>query len=342
MYNSPFNNTMVWWEGIVENRQDPLQIGRVQVRIFGIHTDNLQQLPSSELHWMSVMTPTTSASNSGVGITPNLIEGTSVVGFFRDGDSKQDGIVIGSINGIPQQSRRLDRGFSDNRTNLSAVPKKPSSIDYSNGAVITESNALPYPNRIDEPDTSRLARNDVSIGKDTTIINKKKAQASQVGIKTASGTTFSEPSNQYKTVYPYNHVTETESGHVLEFDDTPSHERIHLYHRSGSNVEMLANGDVINKSAKDEYNIIHGSQYEHISSTRHLTIDGEATLYVNAKGASKGLSVKIGAGGDINITVESGNVNLNVTGDVSQKVSGDFVVDVGGRFAVTASRIDLN
>jgi len=29
----------VWWLGIIENRIDPLRVGRCQVRIFGWHTD---------------------------------------------------------------------------------------------------------------------------------------------------------------------------------------------------------------------------------------------------------------------------------------------------------------
>jgi hypothetical protein len=35
--------------GVVENRIDPLQLGRCQVRIFGHHTENKQLLPTSDL-----------------------------------------------------------------------------------------------------------------------------------------------------------------------------------------------------------------------------------------------------------------------------------------------------
>ena len=37
-----------------------------------------------------------------------------------------------------------------------------------------------------------------------------------------------------RTVYPKNHVYETESGHIKEFDDTEGAERIHEYHKSGT------------------------------------------------------------------------------------------------------------
>ena len=42
--------------------------------------------------------------------------------------------------------------------------------------------------------------------------------------------------------YPNNHVYESESGHVQEFDDTPGAERIHTYHRAGTFEEIHPDG----------------------------------------------------------------------------------------------------
>jgi hypothetical protein len=291
------------------------------------------------------MTPTTSASNSGVGESSYLIEGSSVIGFFRDGDSCQDGLVIGSVNGIPAESRRLDKGFNDHRTDLSPskVPGVPQSASYQDGVGVSlsESTRLPYPNSIDEPDTSKLARNE-NTSKHNIIKNKKASQATQTGIPTANGGSFSEPAVPYASKYPYNKVIETESGHIIELDDTPSNERVHIAHRSGSFMEMHKDGDVVNKSAKDEYNITQGSQFEHVEGVKHLTIDKGAKIYVNKDNGSEGLEIQIGSGGNINIVVTSGNVNLTVNGDMKQDVSGDMVVSVGGRYKLTASQIDLN
>jgi hypothetical protein len=344
MFNAVYQSSMVWWEGVVENRMDPLKIGRVQVRVFGLHTDNLQNIPEEDLHWMQVMTPTTSASNSGVGETPYLIEGTHVIGFFRDGDSRQDGIVMGTVNGIPQEARRTDKGFCDHRTNLGAntVPGRPSKVEYTpDGVVITDSVRTAYPNRLDEPDLSRLATG-INLEKDTTFSSKKASQALNNSIPTASGNTFSEPSVNYTAKYPYNHVQESESGHVIEIDDTPSNERLHFFHRSGSFIEMLPKGDVIFKSAKNLYQITHGSSYSHVLGSQTITIDKGMELYINKSGGDDGLNVKVGTGGNIEITVTSGDVNLVVNGDVKQEVTGDYVIDVGGRFKVNALRIDLN
>ena len=36
----------VWFVGVVESRQDPAKLGRVQVRCLGFHTENLNLIPS--------------------------------------------------------------------------------------------------------------------------------------------------------------------------------------------------------------------------------------------------------------------------------------------------------
>ena len=59
-----------WWLGeVIDVLSDPLQLGRAQVRIFGIHGPDI---PNEKLPWASVVLPTTSAGVSGVGTTPWL------------------------------------------------------------------------------------------------------------------------------------------------------------------------------------------------------------------------------------------------------------------------------
>jgi len=59
-------------------------------------------------------------------------------------------------------------------------------------------------------------------------------------VKTASGLSWNEPGSQYAALYPKNHVMETAGGHVLEFDDTDGAERVNIFHKNGSFIEMLA------------------------------------------------------------------------------------------------------
>ena len=78
---------MITFYGIVEDRNDPLMVGRVRVRIHGIHSENKQYIATPDLPWAQVLLPTTSAGLSGIGTQHGLIEGSTVFGFFRDGES---------------------------------------------------------------------------------------------------------------------------------------------------------------------------------------------------------------------------------------------------------------
>ena len=38
--------------------------------------------------------------------------------------------------------------------------------------------------------------------------------------------------------YPFNHVIETGVGHYIEFDDTKGNESIHIFHKTGTFIEI--------------------------------------------------------------------------------------------------------
>lgn len=87
-----------WWIGVVEDREDPEQAGRVRVRIFGLHSDNRELLPIKDLPWALPILPITSASVSGVGSSPvGPVTGSWVIGFFLDGPDMQQPAIFGTI-----------------------------------------------------------------------------------------------------------------------------------------------------------------------------------------------------------------------------------------------------
>ena len=87
-----------WWIGVVEDRMDPEQCGRVRVRIYGYHTDDKTHLPTKDLPWAVPILPITSASTSGKGTTPlGPVTGTWVIGFFLDGEDMQQPAIFGTI-----------------------------------------------------------------------------------------------------------------------------------------------------------------------------------------------------------------------------------------------------
>jgi len=110
MQNIYGNQNFTWWFGVVEDRQDPEKLGRCKVRIFGYHTDDLSVLPTKDLPWATPMMPITSASTSGVGTAPiGPVEGTWVVGWFLDGEEKQQPIMMGTFAGKQEKTPTTDK-----------------------------------------------------------------------------------------------------------------------------------------------------------------------------------------------------------------------------------------
>lgn len=94
--------------GVVENRQDPLRLGRCQVRVVGLHTHDKSQLATTDLPWATPLQPITSAAMNGIGYTPiGPVEGTSVVIMFADNEMQQP-IILGTVGGIPNVPGPID------------------------------------------------------------------------------------------------------------------------------------------------------------------------------------------------------------------------------------------
>jgi muramidase (phage lysozyme) len=99
------DSNFYWFFGCVEDRDDPLRIGRVKLRILGYHTDDKEQLPTDDLPWAMPIMPANSASTSGIGWSPTgPVEGTWVFGFFMDGAEGQQPAFLGTINAVPESN----------------------------------------------------------------------------------------------------------------------------------------------------------------------------------------------------------------------------------------------
>jgi hypothetical protein len=118
----------LFWFGVIEDRLDPLELGRCRVRILGFHPNFKKDFPTDKLPWAQTLQPVQSASLSGKGISPlGLVEGSWVVGFFVDNGGGQVPIIIGSIYGMNEELKDGDNtgdGFRDVRENknLSIFP----------------------------------------------------------------------------------------------------------------------------------------------------------------------------------------------------------------------------
>jgi putative chitinase len=104
MDNRTTNNAgqFYWWFGVVEDRDDPLRMGRCRVRIMGYHIDDKEALPTEDLPWAFPIMPANNPSISGVGGSANgVVTGTWVVGFFADGSNGQHPMFFGTVGAVP-------------------------------------------------------------------------------------------------------------------------------------------------------------------------------------------------------------------------------------------------
>lgn len=136
-------------------------------------------------------------------------------------------------------------------------------------------------------------------------------------VKTASGLSWNEPASQYAAAYPKNHVMETAGGHVLEFDDTDGAERINIFHKNGSFIEMYPDGRVVFRSR---------------GSMNQVTY-GDGNIYVRG-------NYNITSTGDVNI-LSNKATNISTVGDVNWKVGGNFNLDVQGEAKLISGKMFL-
>jgi len=422
----------VWWQGVVEDRHDPLYLGRCKIRVLGWHSENKNDQPTAGLPWAYPVAPITSASQTGVGSSPlGPVEGTWVIGFYRDGEAGQEPMFFGTIGGIPELDAKGinndgtatgGQGFLDPRLEggdvghpmfpdeggkrdlfynpvADLVPREPASIIHNanpdptedvqsvaisteedeggrqNGPVVRSLIATTGPNTttppftvkvveqslrstypdtglantqlsttrnldyLKEPTTNRLARGirgntDTSDPRVSGIVFEKmeNRKAGQMEIPTADGKSWSEPAIPWQAIYPYNHVHQTESGHVIEMDDTPNWERLHWYHRTGTFTEIHPVGIKVDKIVNNYYNIILGAKYTHIEAGDYTTIDGSQENYILGNKVEK-------IDGDYSIAIKKGRFNVNNTLGSINLIAGKMTLKASETLTLSANNV---
>lgn len=119
----------------------------------------------------------------------------------------------------------------------------------------------------------------------------------------------SAANTDYQPIYPFNTVTQTESGHLFELDDTPKRERVRLAHRTGTFIEMHPNGDEVHK--------VFGDGYEITIKDKNVLIQGKCNIEI------------------------LGDANIHVAGDKIEQVDGNYELRVKKNFTQTVEGVSL-
>ena len=282
-----YSGEMVWFIGVVEDRKDPLEIGRVRVRCFGIHTDDKSILPTEDLPWASMILPSNSAGFGSIGQSATgIVQGAWVVGFFTDGKSMQQPLVMGVL---PSQTyENSDKGFTD-PDNV-----HPYSTIYDNDQPFSATyNFREHP--------SYFTRADIRIEDiETAVPPKVTTVAEDKDDSYYNRPTWSTPEVMEggSTSYPFNKVLASESGHTIEVDDTPTNERLAQFHTSGTNYEINASGNKTETIVGDNYQLILKGNNLYVKGNMNITVDQDVRMLVK------------------------GNYHLEVEGDYTQNIKG--------------------
>lgn len=322
-----------WFIGDVVDINDPLELGRVRVRIYGLHGDEIAR---KDLPWAQIVTPITEGGTTGLGGILGIKENAKAFGIFLDGKNSQLPLVLGSMPKLEETSQ------GGRTTNVLA--RGP----------------------LADAHPSRVERNDRQLDNDGERIEYAIATPPKLSTINEKGEAYYndsfwvEPLVAGGTVpfYPFNQVKQTQSGHVEEFDDTPGGRRYHRYHPTGTFEEIIDDGTRTIKVVGKDYEMflngknvyvngnlnltVSGNKRELIQGNYHLEVQGDMTMNLHQSLQSKiemNQETEIGGyrvtnvkeddyltilNGDRTFNLTTGNRVENITGNDTRTVEGNI------------------
>lgn len=271
-----------FYRGVVENNTSPKPNNKVQVRIFGIHTENneysseeFEVIETSDLPWAEVALSTEFGLNSGIGISSTLTQGTWVWLFLEDDDVNKP-VIFSVISGTPTSKK-----------------------SYSDGEGFCDPDGVyPLDERIGENDINEIARGVIK----NTVIKTKNDNLDSSPYYTETA--------QKVSVYPNNSVIESPAGHIIELDSTLNNERVQIIDKHGNYTEMKLN-EYITKAVNDRINITIDNLLEHVAGGVKKQVDMD--VYNTISGY-----FKIQADGNLEII---NDVKITGNLEVSEKIT---------------------
>jgi hypothetical protein len=195
---------------VVEDNKDPEFLGRVRLRVIGVHDPVKENVKTEELPWSDVLQSPGKADIVGGNV--NVPIGTWGYCLALD-DTFTKFLMIGSIPGV----------YSDEPTKVEPTENK--SIGF-----FSEDEDYPIPvdkaqpcNPLEIPDGDHSKTEYTPITVDS----------------------FTEPENTASAVeYPHNKVYEDHNGNIIEIDGTKDNPRIRVQHSTGTRIDINTKGDI--------------------------------------------------------------------------------------------------
>jgi len=121
------------------------------------------------------------------------------------------------------------------------------------------------------------------------------------------------------TKYPKAQVRETESGHIIETDDTAGAERVLIKHRTGAGIDLRPDGSIIINARNNTVRVTAGDE--------KVIVEGNGELIYNG-------NMKLNVSGNLDISV-GGDFNVTTGGDKKETIKGSAKYDVTGSQSTT-------
>lgn len=265
----------------VENNVDPLELGRVQARVYGLHSelkseDKYEGNKTEHLPWFERVGPAFGSSMTGHGFWGDPpLPGSVIFVFYMEPKSCERGFYFGTYAAIaPQVAPTGQAGFED-----------------PNGE-------WPRSDRLGQPDPSFHLSESLS-KKGESYLDVRKELAESDGLEdigsALGGPEFSEegsdgqPRSERNFTYeslprdPVSTDITQRHGTVIEVDATKSRERVITHHRSGTYSEVRSDGSVQEKTRGDRSEFTTGDKKEYTKGFNTVVIDGESYLLVKSE-----------------------------------------------------------
>ncbi len=282
------------------------------------------------------------AIKNGTFVSPDALFGTASVGVPKVADFFAfSSLAPGAA--IPANFAKVIQARKAQLQSLAKTFSSMFSKSSFGGVTLTENThptTYPLPADLDLPSVPRLAQGGAAAQADAIL--KDKIKFTTKGVNIGSGkpsfwnrllgavsaaapnlnpvvnqlfrdrknqSTWSEPVTPYAAQFPYNRVQQSVSGHVIEIDDSPGAERVHIFHRSGSFIEFHPDGSVVYRTMGNGYSVTMADSHIKVNGKFHVAVDGGCTVY------SKG-NIDVQSDGDVNVqskgdfNVYANNINL--------------------------------
>jgi hypothetical protein len=147
-----------------------------------------------------------------------------------------------------------------------------------------------------------------------------------------------EPDSAYAAEYPFNRVIKTRAGHMIELDDTEGSERVHIYHSSGTSIEMAPDGRLTVRNPGDSFEVVGGIKNIAVSGDVNVEVGGSLNAVVKGPvNVVSGASIVLESRGVLRLIGQLGIQMISGSSVTAQSPGGLNVTDgslhVAGRIS---------